>query len=280
MTAIDSDPLRLAMAWANAEACGAAIQFLEGDVLTMPLPSADAAFVDPSRRDGDRRFLDPARYQPPLAAVQAQFAPGFPLAAKIAPGVAQRDLDTFDAECEFISSAGELKECVLWFGELKTTRRRATVLPNASLTSDDVLVEPPPAPIGQFLFDPDAAVIRAGLLPLLCEQFGAAPIDHGVALLTGEMPAESPFADCYRVEDALPMHVGKLRDFFRERGVGRLTILKRAVDADVNDVAKQLKLSGSDHRHVILTRSLGKRVAVVANPQAGCATGATSRRPH
>src|SRR6185312_1474472 len=66
VTAIDSDPLRLAMARANAEALGVAIQFLEGDVLTMPLPQADAAFVDPSRRDGERRYLDPVRYQPPL----------------------------------------------------------------------------------------------------------------------------------------------------------------------------------------------------------------------
>ncbi|HEY2910949.1 MAG TPA: class I SAM-dependent methyltransferase [Gemmataceae bacterium] len=302
VTAIDSDPLRLAMAWANAEACGAAIQFLEGDVLTMPLPSADAAFVDPSRRDGERRYLDPAKYQPPLSAVLARFPLGFPLAAKIAPGVAQEFLasggrkppDSAELqesgglrpplaksfECEFISSAGELKECVPWFGELKTARRRATVLPDASLASDELLDDPPPRPVGEFLFDPDAAVIRAGLLPLLCEQFGAAPIDHGVALLTGEMPAESPFADCYRVEVVAPMQVAKLRGYLRERGVGRATILKRAVEIDVNDVRKQLKLTGSDHRHVIFTQSLGKRVAIVANPQAGCATGAISRRPH
>jgi hypothetical protein len=46
--------------------------------------------------------------------------------------------------------------------------------------------------------------------------------------------------------------------------VGRVTILKRAVEIDVNNVMKQLKLYGTEHRHVILTKAMGKRVAIVA----------------
>ena len=48
------------------------------------------------------------------------------LAAKIAPGVAWSDLTRWDAEVEFISVEGELKECVLWFGPLRTAAFRAS----------------------------------------------------------------------------------------------------------------------------------------------------------
>lgn len=268
--AVDSDPLRLAMAAANAAAFEVSdrIQFHPGDVLTLPLPPADAAFVDPSRREGERRVLDPNRYLPPLGAVRNRFPSGFPLAAKIAPGVAWADIERLDAEVEFISLDGELRECVLWFGPLRSSSRRATVLTTATthtLAADG----PPPYPstpgeVQEFVFDPDASTIRAGLLPVVADQLGAAPVDHGVAFLTGAEDKASPFVEAYRVELAVPFHVGKLREFFREHRIGRLTVLKRAVDLDVNEVTRKLKLEGADHRHLILTRSLGKTVAIIA----------------
>src|SRR6185312_9960663 len=206
VTAIDTDPLRVAMAETNAAAYGVGdrVKFVCGDVQSMELPSADAAFVDPSRRSGDRRFLDPNRYLPPLATVLERFPAHFPVAAKIAPGVPRRDFERFDAEVEFISSGGELKECVLWFGPFRTTQRRATVLPHDTIASNEVLVAPPPAAIGEFIYDPDSSVIRAGLVPLLARQLEAAPVDYGVAILTGSRVIRTSFADSYLVERAAP----------------------------------------------------------------------------
>jgi len=265
--AVDSDPLRLAKAEANAAAAGVAdgVRFHEGDVLTMPLPAADAAFVDPSRREGEHRFLNPDRYTPPLAAVLERFPAGFPLAAKIAPGVAWSDIERYDAEAEFISAGGELKECVLWFGPLRTAARRATVLPGPhSLAAEGAAPEELPSEMQEYLFDPDPAVIRAGLLGHLGNQLGAVPVDHGVAVLTGPKPVRSPFTDCYRVEHAAPFNLAQLRADLRERQVGRVTVLKRAVDLDVNEVIRKLKLAGPESRHLILTRSLGRTVGIVA----------------
>lgn len=274
--AVDADELRLAMAGANAEAVGVAdrVRFHLGDILTMPLPPADAAFVDPSRRAGDRRLLAPERYDPPLGAVVGRLPPGFPLAAKIAPGVARADLARYDAEAEFVSVDGELKECVLWFGPLRAGGLRATVLVTPpprgegshvhTLAADRPPPVPPPAEVGAYLFDPDPAVVRADLVGLLAGQLGAAPTESGVAVLTGPTDVRSPFADGYRVEHAAPYHPGRLRDYLRSQGVGRLTVLKRAVELDANEVLRALKLGGPNHRHLILTRSGGKTVAVVA----------------
>jgi SAM-dependent methyltransferase len=264
--AADSDPLRLAMADANAIACGVAdrIRFHEADVLTAPLPAAGAAFADPSRREGERRFLDPDRYQPPLGALLARLPPGFPFAAKIAPGVAWFDLDRFDSEVEFVSVGGELKECVLWFGPLRTATRRATVLPGPHVLSANNPPEDPPASEPQeYAFDPDPAVIRAGFTGLLAERLGASAVDWGVAFLTGPAPVRTPFAACYRVEHAAPFHLARLRDYLRDRHVGRVTVMKRASELDADEVTRKLKLAGSEHRVVILTRSGGKPWAIV-----------------
>jgi SAM-dependent methyltransferase len=268
--AVDSDPLRLATAEANAAACGVGdrIRFHEADVLAAPLPAADAAFADPSRREGRRRFLDPDRYQPPLGDLLARLPPRFPVGVKIAPGVAWSDLGRFDAEVEFVSAGGELKECVLWFGPLRTAARRATVLPGAeSLSAEAAADDPPPSEPRGYVFDPDPAVIRAGLTGLLAAQLGAAAVDWGVALLTGPAPVRSPFAACYRVEHAAPFHLGKLRDYLRERRVGRVTALKRASELDVDEVTRKLKLDGPEHRVVILTRSGGRPWVIVGESE-------------
>ena len=268
VTAWDNDPLRLDMARANVAVHGLAdrVRYQLGDVTELTLYGERAAFIDPSRREGERRFLDPDQYQPPLGKILSALPAGFPLAAKIAPGVSRSDLAKWDAGVEFISVEGELKECVLWFGPLRNAALRATVLPGPhTLASDGQLFEPPPSEPLQFIFDPDPAVIRAGLLPLLAEQLDAVPVDHGIAVLTGSWEMSSPFAKCHAVEHAAPFHVGKLRDYLRERHIGRVTMLKRAVELDVNDVMRKLKLDGPEHRLVILVRSMDKPWAVVCS---------------
>jgi SAM-dependent methyltransferase len=195
VTAVDSDPLRLAMCAANAAALGLEhrVRAVVGDALEVPLPDVKAAFCDPDRRAGGRRFLDPEDYSPSLSALRARFGADFPLAVKVAPGVARADLPA-DAEAEFVSLRGELKECTLLFGPLRTAARRATVLPSGDAltgTGDEA-----PAPladgVGAVLYDPDPAVARAGLVPLLAEQLGADAIDFEVQLLTADSHTPTP----------------------------------------------------------------------------------------
>src|SRR5437868_3606776 len=84
----------------------------------------EAAFGDPDRRAGGKRHLRPGEYSPPLDTLRARFAADFPLGVKVAPGVSWDDLRPLDAEAEFVSVGGELKECCLWFGPLRGAGRR------------------------------------------------------------------------------------------------------------------------------------------------------------
>jgi SAM-dependent methyltransferase len=265
--AIENDPVRLKMAAFNCAANGLQAGFQLLDVLTEPLPDADAAFADPGRRAEGQRYLSLKDYLPPPAKLAALFPAGFPLAFKLAPGVALADLAEFDGEVEFISVDGELKECVLWLGSLGTPGRRATLL---SSTAEPITLfaeeadEPGEAePIRQVFYDPAAAVVRAGLVPTLAAMIDGTPADATVQMLSADEYTPTPFATAYRVNAVLPFDSRKVQAWLKAHGIGRVTIVKRGAMSDAAAVAEKWKLGGGEHRFVIVTRQLGDQVAVV-----------------
>jgi SAM-dependent methyltransferase len=267
VVAVDIDPLRLAMGEENLRAYDRhdRAQFLVGDLLDSPLPEIGAAFFDPDRRPGGRRHVRVREYCPPLDAVRARLPSGFPLGVKVAPGVPWDDLRAFDAEAEFISVGGELKECDLWFGPLKTIGRRATVLPVGATLAAEHPAEPaePGVPLA-YLYDPDPAVVRSGLVANLGHELSARPINPDIAYLTSDRCVRTPFARCYRIEEAMPFHARQLGDRLRSMKVGPVTITKRGSAVDVDELRRKWKLTGPNAATVILTRVLGRPYALIA----------------
>lgn len=269
VVAVDSDPVRLAMAAENLRAYDRfdrAMMAL-GDAATMPGQRLDAAFLDPDRRAGGRRRLRIRDYSPSVDAVRSCFPANFPLGVKVAPGVPWDELQAYDAEKEFISVDGELKECVLWFGSLQTTGRRATVLPQGVTLSAAHPTEPAqPGPPLTFLYDPDASIVRSGLVANLGEMLDARPIDSEIAYLTSKELTSTPFARCYAIEESMPFHARRLGERLRALNVGPVTITKRGSAVDVDELRRKWKLQGSESRTVILTRVMGKPWAMIGRP--------------
>jgi SAM-dependent methyltransferase len=263
---VERDPIRAAMAKANAAVCGLQerIHIHEGDATTIPLPATKAAFADPSRRSNGQRHLDPEDYTPSLSAILAHYPAGFPLAVKIAPGVAWNSIADLDAEVEFVSVDGELKECVLWFGPLHSAARRATVLPSGStLFADNQAFTAKNANVQEYVFDPDPAVVRAGLAGQLAKELGIESIDSKVAIFTGREAIGSPFLTSFRVEWATRFHLAKLREHLNANQVGRVTMIKRGSSIDSDEMMRKLKLTGGEHRVVILARLSGVESMIV-----------------
>ncbi len=269
---IDRDPLRLTMAQANSHALGLVglTSFVQADLSSplplspSPSPLSSALFFDPSRRIASRRLFSVKAYHPPLPII-AEWLPAFPaLGVKISPGVEMDELSGYDAEIEFISLEGELKEAVLWFGPLKTVRRRATRLPGPY-----TLVAEPDAhlPIHEpqaFLYEPDPAVLRAGLVATLGAQLTAAQIDPDIAYLTTNQLQPTPFARAWAVDDWFPFQLKRLRAYLRERGIGRVTVKKRGSPLEPDRLIRDLRLSGEDERTIFLTHLRGKPIVIIA----------------
>lgn len=266
--AIDRDPLRLHMAKENLASYKRHenVSFREADLQALPMPDVDAVFFDPARRKDGKRHLSVADYVPPLHIIQTWLEHIPAIGVKIAPGVDLRELADFDAEVEFISVSGELKECVLWFGPLKTCSYRAMLLPREhTLYAEGPVVSVPLSNPQRYFYEPDPAILRAGLVALLAEQIGACQIDPSIAYLTSDTLTHSPFANAYLLEDAFPFHLKKLRQWLRQRQVGTITVKKRGSAVDVIAFVKKLKLTGEESRIVFLTRVLNKPYILIGS---------------
>ncbi|GGU88054.1 methyltransferase [Streptomyces albospinus] len=272
--AVDRDPLACAAARANAEALGLAelIEVRCAEVTEVDTAGYDAVFVDPARRSRPRggRIFDPEAYSPPLSwAVEA--ARTAPYAAlKIAPGVPHEALPE-DAETEWISDAGDVKEAVLWFGAGTGGGRRATLLPSGASLLGAGLPDPEPGPVGGWLYEPDGAVIRAHLVADVAQEVGGRLIDPTIAYVTADQLVPTRYATAYAITDVLPFNVKKLKALLRERGVGVAVIKKRGSAVEPEELRRKLKLGGPHSCTVFLTRVAGAPTMLLGHPAADAA---------
>jgi hypothetical protein len=274
-TGVDRDPGAVEAARANLAALG-----LPGTVLLRDAavePGWPAAWIDPSRRTGGRRVFDPRAYSPPLSFV-TELAAAVPLTgAKVAPGIPHEAVPA-GAEAEWVSVGGEVKEAALWFGPLATVARRATVLPSGATLVPAGGGPPPVGPPGAWLYEPDGAVIRAGLVAEVAAALpGGRLLDPTIAYVAADAPAPTPFARGWRVTDVLPFSVRRLRALLRARGTGRVTVKKRGSAVEPEALRRQLRLPGTGPEAVVvLTRVAGAPTALVCEPAVSPAAAAPS----
>lgn len=281
-TGVDLNPLRLAMARANLEALslGERAAFVQADLrqaLPLRADRQTALFFDPARRAAGRRIHSIAAYQPPLGTVLTWLENRPALGVKISPGVQVKELAPYPAEVEFISLDGELKEAMLWFGPLRqagpgNALRRATLLPGGETLATrrpwDDLERLPLSEPRDYLYEPDAAVLRAGLVGELGQQIDACQMDEDIAYLTANRRVQTPFARSWAVDAWLPFSMKRLRAALRERGVGRLTVKKRGSPLQPEEVIREMRLKGENERVVFLTHLRSKPIAILCYPEA------------
>ena len=252
--AADLDPVHSRLACINAEAngVGAAVECVCADVRDLSLDGIPAAFVDPARRAGGRRFQTGSG-EPSLEWCFALAARGTALGIKAAPGL-PLELAPDGWEVEFVSEGGELKESVLWSPVLATVARRATLLPSGdTLVPEDgpaVEVRMP----GEYLIDPDPAVTRSGTVEELARSLVGWKIDEQIAFLSCDRDVRTPFGRTLRVEASLPWNLKQLRHVLRDADIGVVDIRKRGSAVDVDEIQRKLKLTGARAATVVLTR--------------------------
>ena len=263
---VDRDPLRVAVAAANLDALGlgGAVQVTEATELD--LSGFGLVFADPARRTDRGRVFDVDAYSPPWSFVEQVLAR--PSCVKVAPGI-PHDLVPEGVEAEWVSDEGDVKEAALWSAHLATARRRATVIRPAglaSLTDEDDPGDRSVRPVGRCLYEPDGAVVRAGLVTAVAAGVEGGLVDEHIAYVTSDQAYSTPFARSFEVLETLPYKEKPLRAALRERGIGRLTIKKRGVDVVPEELRKRLALKGEQEATLVLTRVAGKGTALLVRP--------------
>ncbi|NUT32747.1 MAG: SAM-dependent methyltransferase, partial [Hamadaea sp.] len=251
------------------------------DAQDVVLERVGAAFCDPARRRHGpgvrrtRRIFRPEDYSPPWDWVSALPAQVPYTVLKLAPGI-DHDLLPEGCELELVSVDGDVVEAAAWCGPLTQVPRRATVLRRSSrgstrggyahheLTGTGVSRGEVGSP-GAFLYDPDGAVVRSHLVAEFAATVDGRLGDPDIAYVWADEAVATPFARCFAVDDVLPFSLKRLRAALRDRGVGRVEILKRGSALDVEQLRRELRLAGDAEASVLLTRVAGKPVAVIAH---------------
>lgn len=271
--AVERDPLTAAMARHNLGLIESTSSFevLVGDAERIGPGASVGLFFDPARRtSGHRetvRLTSPDNYSPPLSMVFAAAA-SHPTGVKLGPGF-DRSLIPPDAEAQWVSVGGEVVEMVLWFGRLARarTRRSALLLTNDGTHELSAPADAPNAPVrvrGEYLYEPDGAVIRARLIGQLAERLGAGMLSDGIAYLTTDSYSPTPFARAFRILEEVPVKERDLRRALAGREIGTLEIKKRGIAVVPSALRKRLKLQGPRSATLILTREQGAHVGYLA----------------
>lgn len=274
---VDLDPVRVEVARANLAALDLGGAVMVADATTVDHAPFAVAFADPARRSARGRSFSVDDWTPPWPFVETLLRRT--AGVKVAPGIPHH-LVPDGVEAEWVSDHGEVKEAVLWSGVLASTRRRATVIPStgpgqaggglATLTEEDLPDEQvsvqPEDQVAGFLYEPDGAVIRAGLVQAVAAGVGGRLLDEHIAYVVADDAFRTPFARSYRILEELPHREKQLRAALRDRGIGRLTIKKRGVTVVPEELRKRLALSGEAEATIVLTRAAGKGVCLLVEP--------------
>ena len=304
VVATDLDEATAAIAsWNLRHFPEAEVRHGDGLALDLRAEGIDGLYADPARRTGggangrSRRIVDPRAYAPPLDAVWALREAVPAVGLKVGPGIAHEGLPD-DAETQWVSVDGDVVEAGLWFGPLAPDGPGRSALVLRTFTDEDGKEHPlsrtvrgdDDAPevgaVGQYLYEPDGAVIRAGLVGQAAAELGGRLVDPTIAYVTTDSPADlpsarpaepagaqAPIATGYRVLDTMPFGLKRLKAYLRERGVGRVTIKKRGTAVVPEQLRKQLVLTGTEEATIVLTRVAGNQQVLVVEPLGGTPQG-------
>ncbi|OOP60453.1 SAM-dependent methyltransferase [Arthrobacter sp. SRS-W-1-2016] len=257
------------------------------DATSVPLDGVDGVWLDPARRttssSGTKRIWDPEAFSPPLSFVESLAATGKSVGVKMGPGMPHESVPA-GCEAQWVSVGGDVTEVTLWFNDVARPgiRRAALVLgPQgaAEITSgEDFDGGPVPGvgPVEGYLYEPDGAVIRAGLVADVALRLGGHLVDRHIAYICAPELVETPFARAYKVLEVMPLNVKALKSWVKANGIGVLDIKKRGTSVTPEELRKQLlpagkgsaKGRGNKTATLVLTRIGEEKVAVVVEPVA------------
>jgi SAM-dependent methyltransferase len=270
VTGVDRDQVTAAIAsfnlapWSNA-------RIEQADVTEYDLSGVDGIYLDPARRNASRRLSNPADWSPSL-----DFAFGlakrFPTGIKLGPGI-DRDLIPEEAEAQWISVGREVVEVGLWFGSVaRPGIGRAALLIGENgaveLTAEADSEDAETGNLGEFIYEPDGAVIRARLIGDLVRSVNGRMLHPSIAYFSTDERTSTPFATRFRVLETFPFDERLLKKELASRRIGTLEIKKRGMDVDPARLRTKLSLKGEAAATLILTRVGDKRVALLAERDA------------
>jgi hypothetical protein len=269
VTAVEQDPQTAALASFNLAPFPNA-EVRVSDAEQFDLTSFDAVWLDPARRDLERKgakhiTLTPADFSPDL---DWSFGIAKPKGIKLGPAFPLELIPT-EVEAQWVSHQGDLVELALWFEGLNDKPGRSALMLKdgqrylfEGLGLERSVVDS----LKQYIYEPDSSLIRSQLLGEFAGQQSMTGVSEGIAYLSSDSLVSSPWLKTYEVLETLPLDEATIRKALSKRGIGKLEIKKRGVDITPEELRPKLKLKGEGAATLILTKVGDARRALIVQP--------------
>lgn len=232
--------------------------------------TSQALWFDPARRDLEHRgekhkVVRPEDFSPSLNWV-FQTARTRISGVKLGPAF-PKELIPDDAKAIWVTHNRDLVELTLWFGFDQLAKFNVLQIAEESHTfSADEILNAEVGELRAYLYEPDAGLIRSGLMGNLAKELGIHTVSPGIAYLSSDQVIDSPWLRGYEVLEVLNLDEKKIAAWCKERGVGVLEIKKRGVDITPEQLRPKLKLKGAGTATLILTKIGDARRALFCKP--------------
>jgi len=270
VTACDIDPLHLKMAEKNVEVYDGlqACTFLRLDV-TEEIPPGRVYHFDPSRRESGIRAGLSEIYVPPLSTVERILDRSPDVVVKVSPLFFIEQNAPYSADV--ISFRGEVKEILLCHGRFRRDGTRAVLLPE-----EEILCAGSPVEEGEgtgvhgYIYDPDPAVVKAGMVPVLAARLGLEVIVPGVRYLTSDRLVASPWVKPFAVEEVFPFSYRHVNRYLKRKGIGRISVKCKDSPVKAVSITKKIKPRGKEEAALFyIEREEDERMFILGRPVHG-----------
>ena len=259
--AVDLSEEKINCAKENALAYGVdkKIEFIVGDAF-LNINNSEAFFLDPARdREGDTKTRSFLNSSPSLLDILPQlFAVTRNVAVKISPAFDYEELKTLpeEPEIEIISENNNCKVAMLWFGDFKTCKLRATGFKkeaffsfiNNEVVADFSLVK-------KYLYEPNKAISKAHLIDEVASEFSLAKRDYNLSFLTSDKLVSESDTNIFRKFEVLHYDKFSLKQFklfLKNRKIDRAEIIVKNFKMTADDLRKRLKIKEGGESVIIL----------------------------
>jgi hypothetical protein len=273
----DRDPLALALASHNLGKAG----FHEASRTETTLPElrdlvADVFHLDPDRRargrpeEGEERWDNKGLSPGPdgIRQIASRFRGG---AVKLPTGAPAGFLD-IEGELQFLGVSDELREQVLWTGEMGISGRLSVAelrhggweeYAGTQADAQDAFGEEPAEEPCAWIHEPVKAMVRSHLFAAFGRDRGLLLLDGSTSWLTGAA-ADSRLLKSYRVLAHGPLRAGAEEALLREAARSCGAVKKRGVAVVPEKALRELRGLPGDPAILCYLRSRGRKWVVVA----------------
>ncbi|QDU74914.1 hypothetical protein Pan97_19340 [Bremerella volcania] len=274
-TAVDASADHLCFAQANVSAHGAKLANIRcGLAEEVPLEPFAAWHIDPDRRHDDRRTIRLDSFSPSLDQLEAMLRRNRNAALKLAPASRLPKAWEEQGQCEWISNHRECKQLVLWLGELAQqpgTRRAARIdhAGNAEFFEGFARSSVSSTIVGEYLFDPDPALVASGLVDTLAESLHLARLSPESHYLTGNDLLDHPLLQTFEVIRQEKVDAKRLKKTVAEAEWGTLELKQRGLELKLETLRKQLRPRGKGEGTIVFTPTVEGNRAILCRRAAG-----------